>query len=170
MDDVVATSGNKERVLGGRYRLERVIGHGGMGVVWAAQDELLGRGVAVKQLGPPGGIPEGYRDELRERALRESRAAARIASPHAVVVHDVLEEADRLWLVMQLLPSRTLADTVRERGPLAPAAVARIGLDLVEALIAIHDVGIVHRDVKPANVLVLDDGHAVLTDFGIASS
>jgi tRNA A-37 threonylcarbamoyl transferase component Bud32 len=157
----------EDRIVAGRYRLRRIVGRGGMGVLWAARDEMLGREVAVKELRTQMGA-DGEHDEVaRERALREARAAARVTHPSAVTVYDVVEEGGRPWIVMELLPSRTLADVLTVDGPLAPPAVARIGLDLLDALTAAHEAGVVHRDVKPGNIL-LADGRAVLVDFGIA--
>jgi serine/threonine protein kinase len=162
-----SSAGAEDRIVAGRYRLSRVVGRGGMGVLWAAHDEMLGREVAVKELRPAIG-ENGEQDEVaRDRALREARAAARVTHPSAVTVYDVVEEDGRPWIVMELLPSRTLADVLAVDGPLAPPAVARIGLDLLDALTAAHEAGVVHRDVKPGNIL-LADGRAVLVDFGIA--
>ncbi len=160
--------GTDGQLLAGRYRLGRVLGRGGMGTVWAAHDEMLGRDVAVKEVTPPPELTDEQRDVIRRRMLREARAAARISHPSAVTVYDVVEQDDRPWIVMQLLPPRTLADVVAASGPLPPAAVAAIGLDLVNALQAAHRAGVLHRDVKPANVMI-NEGRAVLTDFGIAT-
>jgi serine/threonine protein kinase len=157
------------RLLVGRYRLDRLIGRGGMGTVWAAHDEMLGRDVAVKEVVPPPELPPEQAELVRKRALREARAAARIAHPSAVTVYDVIEEDGRPFIVMQLLPPRTLADVLVGSGPLPPARAARIGVDLVEALETAHLAGVLHRDVKPANVLLTEAGRAVLTDFGIAT-
>ena len=157
------------RLVGGRYRLTRSLGLGGMGVVWAARDVTLDRDVAVKEVTLPPGLDEDQRAQLRERTLREARAAARIRSGAAVTVYDVVEEDGRPWIVMELLPPRSLADVVREEGPLPAEAAARTGLRLLEALSAAHAAGVLHRDVKPANVLFDATGRAVLTDFGIAS-
>jgi serine/threonine protein kinase len=130
-----------------------------MGVVWLARDLLLGREVAVKEVTGQG-----------ERVLNEARAAARIVHPNVVTVYDVVEHDDRQWIVMQHVDSRTLADVVAEDGPLSPDRVAEIGLDLLSALQAAHDNGVLHRDVKPGNVLLDAAGHAYLADFGIASA
>src|SRR3954451_5928818 len=157
------------RLLVGRYRLDRRIGRGGMGSVWAAHDEILGRDVAIKEVVPPPDLTAEQRTMIRERTLREARAAARIAHPSAVTVYDVMEEDGKPYIVMQLLAPDTLADVLGAEGRLPPERVARIGLDLVDALAAAHRAGVLHRDVKPANVLLTADGRAVLTDFGIAS-
>src|SRR4051794_1552313 len=159
----------ESRLLVGRYRFDRQIGRGGMGSVWAAHDEILGRDVAIKEVVPPPDLTPEQRQVIRERTLREARAAARIAHPSAVTVYDVVEEDGHPYIVMQLLAPHTLADVLLRDGPLPPGRVARIGLDLVSALEAAHRAGVLHRDVKPANVLLPADGPAVLTDFGIAS-
>src|SRR3954471_3578846 len=168
MAESTAPPSTDGQLLAGRYRLGRVLGRGGMGTVWAAHDEMLGRDVAVKEVQPPLDLTPEQREIVRRRMLREARAAARISHPSAVTVYDVVEQDDRPWIVMQLLPPRTLADVVAASGPLPPAAVAAIGLDLVNALQAAHRAGVLHRDVKPANVMMAD-GRAVLTDFGIAT-
>jgi hypothetical protein len=161
-------SSSEGQVLAGRYRLLQVVGRGGTGAVWAAHDELLRRDVAVKQVAPPQGQPGESPAELGARALREARAAARVDHPSAVTVFDVAEHDGRHWIVMELLPTRTLADELARTGPLAPEAAARIGLDLLDVLSTAHAAGVLHRDVKPANVL-LTPGRAVLADFGIAT-
>jgi serine/threonine protein kinase len=158
-----------------RYRLDERIGSGGMGVVWRAHDVRLNRTVAVKQLLLGPGLSPGEADESRARAMREGRIAARLHHPHAINVFDValgpdLEhgEDDQPWLVMEYLPSRSLADVLAERGPLPPLEVARIGRQVADALAAAHQAGIVHRDVKPGNVLIGENGTVKITDFGIA--
>jgi serine/threonine protein kinase len=158
------------RVVGGRYELARVLGRGGMGVVWLADDQLLDRQVALKEITFSLDLTDEERGILRERTMREARTAARLDHPCVTRVYDVVEEEDKPWLVMEHVPSRSLQEIVSTEGPLPPAAVARIGLDVLAALDAAHRAGIVHRDVKPANVLVGVDGHACLTDFGIATS
>ncbi|HSK54044.1 MAG TPA: protein kinase [Jiangellales bacterium] len=158
----------EDRIVGGRYRLRSELGRGGMGTVWAARDEVLGRDVAVKEIVAPPSLSPEERRMLRERTLREARAAAQVSCPTAVTVYDVVEEADRPWVVMELLPTRSLADLLREEGTLTPRRAAEVGLDVLEALTAAHEAGVLHRDVKPSNVMV-DDGRAVLADFGIAT-
>jgi serine/threonine protein kinase len=158
------------RVVGGRYELAGVLGRGGMGVVWLADDQLLDRQVALKEITFSLDLTDEERGILRERTMREARTAARLDHPCVTRVYDVVEEEDKPWLVMEHVPSRSLQEIVSNDGPLPPAAVARIGLDVLAALDAAHRAGIVHRDVKPANVLVGPDGHACLTDFGIATS
>ncbi|GAB2827345.1 hypothetical protein GCM10027176_34570 [Actinoallomurus bryophytorum] len=154
-----------ERVLAGRYHLVGPIGHGGMGVVWRARDETLGRDVAVKELLLAAGLPESERTEAYRRAIREARAAALLDHPDIVTVHDVVTEDDRPWIVMELVSGVSLD----RAAPLPPQAVAAIGLRILGALRAAHRRGILHRDVKPTNILLADDGRVVLTDFGIAS-
>ena len=158
------------RLVAGRYRLVSELGSGGMGTVWRAHDEVLGREVAVKEVVFPHGLTEAEREVLRERTRREARAAARLDHPSAVTVFDVVEEDGAPYLVMELVEARTLADVVRADGPLSPQRTAQVGLDLLGALETAHAQGIVHRDVKPSNVMVRDDGRVVLTDFGIATS
>lgn len=157
------------RLLAGRYRLARPLGRGGMGVVWQARDELLGRLVAVKEVLLPPELPDEEREVLRRRTLREARSAARLSHPNVVTVFDVVEEDGRPWIVMELVRSTTLAHAIREYGPLPPREVARIGLQVLAALHAAHRAGVLHRDVKPSNVLLTGDGRVVLTDFGIAT-
>ncbi|MDP3714207.1 MAG: serine/threonine-protein kinase [Mycobacteriales bacterium] len=159
-----------DRTVGGRYRLLEPLGSGGMGTVWRAQDLVLDREVAVKEVAPPHGVSDDERDVLRERTRREARSAAQLDHPSAVTVYDVVEDDDRPYLVMELVEARTLSDVVRTDGPLSPRRTAEVGLAVLGALQAAHAVGIVHRDVKPGNVLVRDDGRVVLTDFGIATS
>ncbi|ONI83889.1 hypothetical protein ALI22I_36285 [Saccharothrix sp. ALI-22-I] len=153
--------------VGGRYALVERIGSGAMGVVWRARDELLDREVAVKQLrGPELSAEEA--EVAGARAMREARNAARLQHPNAVAVFDVVVENDRPWLVMEYLPSHSLAGLLGERGRLSPAETARIGGQVAAALAAAHAAGIVHRDVKPSNVLIGHDGTVKLTDFGIS--
>lgn len=158
-----------DRLLGGRYRLGEPLGRGGMGVVWAGRDEVLGREVAIKEVVPPLDLSVGDREMLRRRTLREARAAAQISSPAAVTVYDVVEEDGRPWIVMERLATRSLADVLQEDGPLSARRAAEVGLDVLDALDAAASVGVLHRDVKPANVMLRTTGRAVLTDFGIAT-
>ncbi|HVN12060.1 MAG TPA: protein kinase [Kineosporiaceae bacterium] len=156
------------RVIAGRYRLGRVVGRGGMGILWAAEDLRLQREVAVKEIIPPGDLTREQQELVRARALHEARAAARATHPSAITVYDVVEEEGRPWIVMQLLSPSSLADIIADTGPVPPETAARIGLDLLEALVAAHDAGVLHCDVKPGNVL-FRGGRAVLVDFGVAS-
>ena len=163
------------RLVGGRYRLLAPLGVGGMGTVWRAQDELLGREVAVKEVLFPAGLSERDQEVLRERTRREARAAARLDHPSAVTVFDVVEQDGSPFLVMELVEARTLSEVVHTDGPLSPQRTAHVGLALLGALETAHSQGIVHRDVKPGNVLLGPDvggrpGRVVLTDFGIAST
>ena len=159
-----------ERVVGGRYEIAGELGRGGMGVVWLANDRVLHREVALKEISYPVYLTDEERAVLRERTLREARAAARLEDPHVVAIHDVIEEDGRPWLVMEHIRSRSLQRILEDDGPLSPAQAARVGLDVLAAIEVAHAAGVVHRDVKPANVLVADDGHACLTDFGIATT
>ncbi|MEV4743915.1 serine/threonine-protein kinase [Streptomyces sp. NPDC049555] len=157
------------RLVAGRYRLAERIGRGGMGTVWRAEDELLGRQVAVKRLHVPLGLQEDELVTLHERTRREARSAARINHPNVVVVHDVVDDGGLPCIVMEYVPSTTLADVLKQR-PVTPAEAARIGRGMIAALRAAHAAGVLHRDVKPGNVLLGHDGRVVLTDFGIAQS
>ncbi|MCM4083597.1 protein kinase domain-containing protein [Paractinoplanes hotanensis] len=152
-----------------RYRLLDLLGEGGMGRVWEARDELLGRAVAVKEISPEG-LSTTELGDLRERAIREARAIAQIDHPHVVRIFDVVEHDGTLWIVMELVRAISLYDEVSRNGPLDPRRAAQLGLDLVGALQAAHRAGVLHRDVKPANVLLGRDERVVLTDFGLATS
>ncbi|MFF9912182.1 protein kinase [Streptomyces sp. NPDC013457] len=156
------------RLLAGRYRLDGVLGRGGMGTVWRAVDETLGRTVAVKELRFPNSIDEDEKRRLITRTLREAKAIARIRNNGAVTVYDVVDEDDRPWIVMELIEGKSLADAVREDGTLTPHRAAEVGLAILDVLRSAHRQGILHRDVKPSNVLIAEDGRVVLTDFGIA--
>jgi len=151
-----------------RYRLLEPLGSGGMGRVWLARDEVLRRDVAIKEIVPPDGLTEAEREELRMRTMREARAAARLNNPHVVRIYDVLQTQNRPWIVMEYVPSRSLHQVITEEGPLPPDRAAVIGIDVLAALKAAHLAGVLHRDVKPGNVLLADDGRVVLTDFGLA--
>ncbi|MDH2391803.1 serine/threonine-protein kinase [Streptomyces sp. HNM0663] len=161
-------SAEEGQLVAGRYRLLERIGRGGMGTVWRAEDELLGRQVAVKRLHASPHLADDELATLYERTRREARSAARISHPNVVVVHDVVDDGGRPCVVMEYVPSRTLGDVIKEQGPVTPQEAARIGRGMVAALRAAHAAGVLHRDVKPGNVLLGDDGRVVLTDFGIA--
>lgn len=164
----VPPSSEETRVVAGRYRLRSVLGSGSMGTVWSAYDEFLHRQVAVKEMKVPPGIPASQADELRERTLREARAIAVLSHPNVIILHDVAREDDQPFVVMELLPSRSLAHILRDHGPLTVEQAAAVGIAVASALEAAHAAGITHRDVKPGNVLVASDGRIKLTDFGIA--
>ena len=155
--------------IGGRYVLQERIGAGAMGAVWRGTDELLNRTVAVKELlaSVPSGGGEGL-EEARQRLQREARLGARLQHPHVISVFDVVVHDDRPWLVMEYLPSRSLATVLAERGPLPAREVAEIGRQVADGLAAAHAAGVVHRDVKPGNVLLAEDGRVKLTDFGVS--
>ncbi|PRY32949.1 serine/threonine protein kinase [Pseudosporangium ferrugineum] len=155
--------------VAGRYRLGESLGAGGMGQVWVARDEVLGREVAVKEIVLPEDLVAGERDSVHRRMLQEARAAARLSHPNVAQVYDVFEDEGRAWIVMEYVASRSLQEVIHDDGPLTPVRAAEIGLELVAALEAAHRKGVRHRDVKPANVLLGHDGRVVLTDFGIAS-
>ena len=155
-------------LIAGRYRLIARLGTGAMGVVWQAHDERLHRTVAVKQLLAPAGMDQAQAEEATRRAMREARLAARLHHPCAITVYDVAEHADRPCLIMEYVPAQSLSTVLATRGALLPEDVAGIGSQIAAALAAAHEVGVVHRDVKPGNVLLADDGTAKITDFGIS--
>jgi eukaryotic-like serine/threonine-protein kinase len=155
-------------LVAGRYRLGRRIGAGAMGIVWQAHDERLHRTVAIKQMLLQPGLTEAQAEESRRRCMREGRIAARLAHPNAITVYDVAEHDGDPWLIMEYLPSKSLATVLSERGTLPPSEAAGIGAQVASALVAAHAAGIVHRDIKPANVLLADDGTVKITDFGIS--
>ncbi|WP_340683967.1 serine/threonine-protein kinase [Amycolatopsis coloradensis] len=154
------------RIVAGRYALLGELGRGGMGIVWRAQDQVIGRQVAIKELKFPN-APEDA-SVLSERMLREVRSAGRLNDPAVVTVYDVVTENGATYIVMELVEAPTLADLVRDRGPLPAQQIALVGERVLSALRAAHAAGIVHRDVKPANIMVAPDGRVKLTDFGIA--
>ncbi|MFE7169773.1 serine/threonine-protein kinase [Streptomyces sp. NPDC057616] len=167
--DAVSPEADGERLVAGRYRLLSVLGEGGMGTVWRAGDEVLGREVAVKEVRASIDLPAERSELLRVRLEREAWAAARVNARGVVTVYDVVNYDDRPWIVMELVPGRSLADVIGAEGSLPPKEVARIGVEVLAALRAAHAAGVLHRDVKPANVLLTDEGRVVLTDFGIAT-
>jgi eukaryotic-like serine/threonine-protein kinase len=158
-----------DRIVANRYALKNPLGRGGMGVVWRAQDAVLGREVAVKEVVFPPSLPETERNSAEARVMREARAAARLNHPGAVILYDVVQDEDHPFIVMELVRAPTLAELVRLEGPLPVERVAELGGHVAGALEAAHRAGIVHRDVKPGNVMVPESGPAKLTDFGIAS-
>ncbi|MCW2878589.1 MAG: serine/threonine protein kinase [Sphaerisporangium sp.] len=160
----------QRRLLADRYELTTPLGRGTMGTVWRAHDRLLGRDVAVKEIRQDSRLSKEQRDELRERMIREGRTAAKIAHPSVATIHDAILVDGSPWIIMELVEARSLEQVIDEEGPLPPRLVAEIGLDLLGALGAAHDLGILHRDVKPGNVLLTDTGRVVLTDFGIAKA
>ncbi|MEW1587640.1 protein kinase [Micromonospora vinacea] len=156
-------------LIAGRYQLLDLVGRGGMGRVWRARDEMLHREVAVKEIVPPSWLADRERAEVRSRTMREARAAARLNHPAVVRLYDVVAVEGNPWIVMEYVPSRTLQDVVDAEGPLEPARAAGIGLAVLDALQAAHAAGVLHRDIKPQNVLVAHDGRVMLTDFGLAT-
>ncbi|MDX5575915.1 MULTISPECIES: serine/threonine-protein kinase [unclassified Streptomyces] len=162
------------RVIDGRFTLVERLGSGGMGMVWRARDEALHRDVALKEVRPPDPALEDYDPEgartLRARVLREARALARVDHPNVVTVHHIVDPGEEgyPWIVMELVAGSSLHERLAA-GPMAPAEAAELGRGILSALRAAHAVGIQHRDVKPANVLLRTDGRPVLTDFGIAA-
>nr|WSY52418.1 serine/threonine protein kinase [Streptomyces sp. NBC_00886] len=170
----MGTEGDNVRVIAGRYRLEKRLGRGGMGVVWRARDQLLGRQVAVKEIAQDDSLSEEEARQHRDRTLREARAVAQLRHPHIIVVHDVVEQDERPYIVMELIDGGSLADRISAHGPVDAAEAARIGIALLGALRTAHAAGVLHRDIKPANVLLgsasdqADSDRVVLTDFGIA--
>ncbi|MFG1655097.1 serine/threonine-protein kinase [Micromonospora chersina] len=157
------------QLVADRYRLISPLGQGGMGRVWKARDEVLHRDVAIKELVPPPSLTPEERREMRERSLREARAIARLNNINVVRIFDVLRTDGDPWIVMEYVASKSLQDTIAEDGPVSPAKAVEIGLGVLGALKAAHKAGIMHRDVKPGNVLLGNDGRVVLTDFGLAT-
>jgi hypothetical protein len=158
------------RVVAGRYTILNELGRGGMGIVWLAEDTMIGRHVAIKELHLPDGVPLSERQVFEERVLREARTAGRLNDPAVVTVYDVVQESGATYIVMELIQAPTLTDMVRERGPLPAEQVAKLADQLISALDSAHQAGIVHRDVKPSNIMLAANGRAKLTDFGIAQS
>ncbi|MFE3103181.1 serine/threonine-protein kinase [Nocardia tengchongensis] len=160
-------------LVAGRYRLQSKLGGGGMGAVWLATDRLLHRDVAIKQVLTTQGLSEEEAREVRSRIMHEGRVAAKLSHEHAIAVYDVVLEAGEPWLVMEYLPSRSVAKALALVDQLSPIEVAQIGAQVADALAAAHVAGIVHRDIKPGNILVADRGDEVgmvkLSDFGISS-
>lgn len=160
----------RQRLLAGRYRLDRVIGRGAMGTVWASYDEVLHRAVAIKEVDFPRGMPAHEVAQLADRTLREARAIAAMSNPHVITLYDILPLESGPVIVMELLTARSLAQVLRQEGPMRDGQAATIGVAVAGGLLAAHSAGITHRDVKPGNVLIGHDGRIKLTDFGIARS
>ncbi|MFC4610696.1 serine/threonine-protein kinase [Streptomyces maoxianensis] len=158
-----------ERLVAGRYRLLSPLGEGGMGVVWRARDEMLAREVAVKEVRAPAALGTTDERRLYARLEREAWAAGRISHRNVVTVYDVATEDGRPWIVMELVRGLALSDVLDAEGPLTPQRAAHIGAEILAALRAAHEAGVLHRDVKPGNVLIANDGRVVLSDFGIAT-
>lgn len=157
--------------IGNRYRLEERIGAGAMGAVWRGTDELLNRTVAIKELivaGAPMGHGNDAAEESRQRLLREGRIGARLQHAHVISMFDVVVHDERPWLVMEYLPSRSFAVVLGEKGPMSPKETAAIGIQIADGLAAAHAAGVVHRDIKPGNVLIAEDGRVKITDFGVS--
>src|SRR4051794_38426182 len=152
----------RRMLIAGRYRLLEPVGSGGMGRVWLARDEMLDRDVAVKEFVPPGGMTEDEKSRLKDRTMREARSAARLNHPNVVQIYDIVHSDDQPWIVMEYVASRSLHQVINEDGPLSPVEAARIGLAVLDALAAAHRAGVLHRDVKPHNVLIGSDGRVVL--------
>ncbi|SFR09884.1 Serine/threonine protein kinase [Lentzea waywayandensis] len=161
-------NGDLQRLIADRYRLLHVLGQGSMGTVWAAHDEVLGRQVAVKGILQTPGMPEVEAAQLRERTMREARAVAALSHPNLVTLYDVLQQDGDPYVVMELVPSRSLGEVLQEQGCLTEKQGAAVLDAIAAALASAHRAGITHRDVKPGNVLIADDGRVKLTDFGIA--
>ncbi|GGK90695.1 serine/threonine-protein kinase [Mangrovihabitans endophyticus] len=159
----------RHMLIAGRYRLGEPVGTGGMGRVWMARDEMLDRDVAVKEFVPPDWMTDDEKTRLRDRTLREARSAARLNHPNVVQIYDVVHADGLPWIVMELVPSRSLHQVIVDDGPYSPLAAARIGLKVLDALSAAHRAGVLHRDIKPHNVLIGQNGRVVLTDFGLAT-
>ena len=157
------------RVIAGRYRLQAPIGRGAMGVVWRAHDQLLDREVAVKEVKIAETLTDAERANAYQRTLREAKTAARLNHPAVVTVYDVCEDEGRPWIVMQLVSAQSLDQVLAASGPLSPRRAAEMARQLLSALSVAHAAGVMHRDVKPSNVLLGSDDRAVLTDFGIAT-
>ncbi len=162
-------SADTGRVIAGRYRLEAPIGRGAMGVVWRARDQLLDRDVAVKEVRIAETLTDAERANAYQRTLREAKTAARLNHPGVVAVYDVAEDGGRPWIVMQLVHAESLDQVLATSGALSPRRAAEMGRQLLSALSVAHAAGVMHRDVKPSNVLLGRDDRAVLTDFGIAT-
>ncbi|WP_393916626.1 serine/threonine-protein kinase [Halostreptopolyspora alba] len=163
------TSGPQARVVAGRYQLQRQLGRGGMGVVWQAWDPELEREVAIKEVLLPEELTPEERTEMHARTRREARSAAKLTHPSIITIHDVLDFEEHPWIVMELVSGQALNKVLKERGSLPPERVSAIARSLLDALLLAHSKGVIHRDIKPGNVMLADNGRVILTDFGIAT-
>ncbi|MFS8204204.1 serine/threonine-protein kinase [Streptomyces sp. CWNU-52B] len=166
--DTGSPDASPERLVAERYRLLSTLGEGGMGTVWRARDEVLRREVAIKEVRAPSGLSAEKIERMYTRLEREAWAAARITAGNVITVHDVVTDGGRPWIVMELVRGRSLGELLSTEGALTPQRAARIGAEVLGALRAAHEAEVLHRDVKPANVLLSDDDRVILTDFGIA--
>ncbi|PZG48285.1 serine/threonine protein kinase [Spongiactinospora gelatinilytica] len=166
----MASPDDGERLIARRYRLSSALGQGGMGVVWHGHDTLLNRPIAIKEVVLPPGLPPIERERHLLRTTREARTAARLNHPGIVQIYDVVEEDGRPWIIMELVDAQPLDEIVRLTGPVPVRLLSDIGRQILSALTAAHQAGVLHRDVKPSNILVTEDGRAVLTDFGVATA
>lgn len=165
----MSSNSDGERTVANRYVLRRELGRGGMGIVWEAYDPELHRDVAIKQVLLPGHFTPAERDEAHARVRREARSAARVAHPTVITIHDVFEDGDSPWVVMELIEGGSLQDMLNEQGALDVSLVAKIGESLLQAVHYANQAGVLHRDIKPGNIMMSSDGRVVLTDFGIAT-
>ncbi|MBB4929779.1 serine/threonine protein kinase [Lipingzhangella halophila] len=163
------TSGSDTRVVAGRYQIQRQLGRGGMGVVWQAWDPELEREVAIKEVLLPEELTPDERREMHFRTRREARSAAKLSHPSIITIHDVLDFEDHPWIVMELVDGKPLDKMLKESGPLPPERVATIAKALLDSLLLAHSKGVIHRDIKPGNVMLTDNERVILTDFGIAT-
>ncbi|KOV49589.1 hypothetical protein ADL00_45610 [Streptomyces sp. AS58] len=168
-EGAVSAGQGHRRTVAGRYQLLSALGTGGMGTVWRAYDQVLHREVAVKEVKAPDDLAASEVERMHARLEREAWAAARICHPNVVTVYDVAKEDERPWIVMELIRGSSMADLLKAEGALSPQRAAHVGVEVLAALRAAHAAGVLHRDVKPANVLMAHDGRVVLTDFGIAT-
>jgi serine/threonine protein kinase len=159
---------DSSRLIAKRYELLRELGRGGMGVVWEGQDTLLNRQCAIKEVVLPEGQPRAEQERQLVRTAREARTAAKLNHPAVVQIYDVVEEDGRPWIIMELVHASSVEDVVATSGALPVRQAADVGRQVLSALSAAHELGILHRDVKPSNILLTAEGRAVLTDFGIA--
>src|SRR5699024_11083851 len=165
----MSSNNDGERTVADRYVLRRELGRGGMGIVWEAYDPELHRDVAIKQVLLPGHFTPEERDDAHARVRREARSAARVSHPTVITIHDVFEYDGSPWVVMELVEGGSLRDMLNEQGALEVSLVAKIGESLLQAVHYANQAGVLHRDIKPGNIMMSSDGRVILTDFGIAT-